>query len=394
MLTLSTKAQTLKNLHTKLSQFVIPELLIIEVQLFRLKQEEMLDTIQRQFNGRQIVVRSSANDEDSSGSTLAGEYESVLNVNSSERAAIFDAIETVIGSFEKKAERATGVDEVFIQEMVLNTSMSGVVFTHDLNTGAPYYVINYDDVSGLTDTVTSGDGEYANRTLYIHRGAVDALRSERFQKLIEAIKELELVMNNQFLDIEFALGHDFTPYLLQVRSITTQPNWNRATTTRVDAALMGIQSFVKQRMKPIAGVYGTSTVLGQMPDWNPAELIGRAPRALAFSLYKTLITDSAWRIAREQMGYSVPSGQPLMLSLAGQPFIDTRLSFHSYLPKDIPEEIANKLVDCWVEKLRLQPELHDKVEFDVAITTFSFDVDEKIEFLTNDVLSQSEKNNF
>lgn len=394
MSTLSTKAQTLKNLYAKLSQFIIPELLIIETQLFAAKPEDVLDSIQKQFNGRQVVVRSSANDEDSKGSTLAGEYESVLNVNPSDRAAVLSAIEAVVNSFMKKANRASGADEFFIQEMVLNTSMSGVVFTHDLNTGAPYYVINYDDVSGLTDTVTSGGGEYANRTLYIHRGAVDALRSERFQRLIEAIKELELVMNNQFLDIEFALGHDFTPYLLQVRSITTQPNWNRAVAKRVNATLKGIHHFVEQRMAPMLGVYGSSTVFGQMPDWNPAEMIGRAPRALAFSLYKTLITDGAWRIARDQMGYSVPSGQPLMLSLAGQPFIDTRLSFHSYLPKDLPAKIATKLVDCWIDTLRLKPELHDKVEFEVAITTFSFDVDEKIEALTNGALSASEKLTF
>lgn len=219
MSTLSTKAQTLQNLHSKLSQFIIPKLLIIETHLFAANRDDVLDSIQKQFYNRQIVVRSSANDEDSEGSTLAGEYESVLNVNSSDRAAISDAIETVIDSFKKKLARADGVDEVFIQEMVLNSSMSGVVFTHDLNTGAPYYVVNYDDVSGLTDTVTSGGGEYANRTLYIYRGALDSLRSERFQRLVEAIKELEVVMSNKFLDIEFALGHDFTPYLFQVRSI-------------------------------------------------------------------------------------------------------------------------------------------------------------------------------
>ena len=45
------------------------------------------------------------------------------------------------------------------------------------------------------------------------------------------------------------------------------------------------------------------------------------------------------------MGYAVPSGQPLMVSLAGQPFIDTRLSFHSYLPVTLPPTICEKLVD-------------------------------------------------
>ena len=42
--------------------------------------------------------------------------------------------------------------------MIKNVSMSGVVFTHDLNTGAPYYVINYDDRIKKTDIVTSGMG--------------------------------------------------------------------------------------------------------------------------------------------------------------------------------------------------------------------------------------------
>lgn len=364
--------------------------MILEAASFQSDADAIIQQIMRDFDGRSLVIRSSAADEDGTQNALAGEYDSVLNIPSKDESAIRRGIETVISSYSRKGPRSGG-DEVIVQDMVLNTSMSGVVFTHDLNTGAPYYVINYDDVSGLTNTVTSGGGEYANRTLYIHRGATGSLRSERFQRLMQAVQELEKVMGSQFLDIEFALGQDLMPYLLQVRAITTQPNWNRAVAKRINAALEGIQSFVCDRLKPMAGVFGKTTVLGQMPDWNPAEMVGRAPRALAYSLYKTLITDHAWRIAREQMGYSAPAGQPLMISLAGQPFIDTRLSFHSFLPSGLPDALCEKLVDAWVSRLREHPELHDKVEFDVAITTYSFDIDEKIETLVGGALSSSEK---
>jgi glutamine kinase len=393
MIATISKGQTLRVLKNKVSQFKIPDLLVFKVISFVSEPEQTAHNISQHFFGRPLVIRSSAYDEDATKNACAGEYDSVLNVSSTNSEAIRAAFTTVIASYERKGPR-TGEDEVIVQEMVLNTSMSGVIFTHDLNTGAPYYVINYDDVSGLTNTVTSGGGEYANRTLYIHRGATQALRSERFQRLMQAIQELEQIMDSQFLDVEFALGDDFTPYLLQVRAITTQPNWNRAVAKRIDAALQGIQAFVKARLQPMAGVYGSTTVLGQMPDWNPAEMIGRAPRALAFSLYRTLITDHAWHIARETMGYAVPVGQPLMLSLAGQPFIDTRLSFHSYLPDALSPAISAKLVDAWVKRLQAHPEMHDKVEFEVAITTYSFDIDEKIETLIGAELSEVEKSEF
>ena len=41
--------------------------------------------------------------------------------------------------------------------MISSINCSGVVFNRDLNTAANYYVINYDDVSGKSDTVTSGN---------------------------------------------------------------------------------------------------------------------------------------------------------------------------------------------------------------------------------------------
>lgn len=386
------KGQTLDYLTTRLGLFVVPKILLISSATWVAEPRLALDQIQAQFGDRRLAVRSSASDEDGEGEAHAGDYESVLNVSAADRDALSVAISTVIASYSRR-HRALALDEVIVQEMVGNVVLSGVCFTHELNGGAPYYVVNYDDESQTTVSVTSGTGEYANRTLYIHRGATSNLRSERFRPLINAILELERVLESDFLDVEFAMDEDLQPYLLQARSISTRTNWNRGLSKRVNAELSGIQRFVSERFKPQHGVYGNTTVFGQMPDWNPAEMIGRAPRSLAHSLYRKLITDNSWRAARREMGYSVPTGQPLMVSLAGQPFVDTRLSFHSYLPSQVPASIATKLVDEWVGRLADNPELHDKVEFDVAITCFSFDINERLAKLASE-LSNSEREDY
>ena len=386
------KARTLEFASKKISLFSVPKFIYFKSLSFQSDAAKTFKKIQDTFKKEIVVVRSSSVSEDGLINSAAGAYDSVLNVSVNNLSEIKKAVDVVLLSYKNKGENHN--DEVIVQKMITNVSMSGVIFTHELNTGAPYYVINYDDKSGLTDTVTSGDGEYSNRTLYIHRNKKNVLRSDRFTSLLNAVKELEKVMGSEFLDIEFALGKDLKPYLLQVRSITNQPNWNRAVKKRIDTTLDEVQNFVIERFKKLDGAYGETTVLGQMPDWNPVEMIGRAPRALAFSLYQTLITDHVWRIARETMRYKVPVGQPLMVKLAGQPFIDTRLSFHSYLPEGLSSEVCEKLVNKWVSQLKSSPELHDKVEFDIAITAYSFDIDEKIEKLIGNVLNNSEKEEF
>ena len=49
--------------------------------------------------------------------------------------------------------------------MIKDVNASGVIFTKNISNGAPYYIINYDDLSGKTDTVTSGVDKYSNRVL-------------------------------------------------------------------------------------------------------------------------------------------------------------------------------------------------------------------------------------
>ena len=55
------------------------------------------------------------------------------------------------------------------------------------------------------------------------------------------------------------------------------------------------------------------------------------------------------------MGYFHPKDKNLMISLAGQPFIDSRLSFNSFLPNNLSHDISNKLVNSWLNKLSKNP---------------------------------------
>lgn len=384
------KGQVLINIRSHLTKFIVPDLFCFVAIDYEHNSKKITKKIKKLFENKIVIIRSSASDEDGDLAAAAGEYDSVGEVNPNNSKELSEAIAQVIKSYQKKRNLKND-DEIIVQEMVQNVSMSGVVFTYDLNTGAPYYVVNYDSVSGLTNTVTSGDGIHSNRTLFIQRDSIASLRSERFSILLVAIKELEKVMKSKFLDIEFAMGVDSTPYLFQVRRITTLPNWNKKIESQVNKTLKDIHADLNQRFTYMKGVYGKTTVFGQMPDWNPVEMIGRAPRALASSLYKLLITDEVWSNARSKMGYSSTNGIPLMISLAGQPFVDSRLSFHSFIPKKVPSLIAEKLVNKWISSFKLAPEFHDKVEFDIAITAYSFDIDEKIEDLIGDALSKQEK---
>tara|TARA_B100001741_G_scaffold96146_2_gene78756 strand:+ start:25 stop:2433 length:2409 start_codon:yes stop_codon:yes gene_type:complete len=371
--TFGTKAETLSRLDGKLKKCTIPKLFHFTVKEWHDDRKKILETLKLSFKDSILIVRSSAANEDSSHTAMAGEYLSIPNISSSNLKEVIASVDEVIESYSKLGNIASMYDQILIQEMALDVSMSGVLFTKDMNSGAPYYVINYDDETGRTDTISSGTG-YSNRTLYIHREyGLTSLKSERFLSLIEAVKEIESVVSSDMLDIEFAIDNlSFEVNLLQVRRITTQKNWIDNIDSRINQSLESMKDQVGDLLKPLDNAYGERAILGRMPDWNPAEIIGTAPRLLAYSLYEYLITNSAWRIARDQMGYCHPEGRPLMSSLSGQPFIDVRLSFFSYLPKSLPSTIGNKLVNAWLDKLESEPHLHDKVEFDVASTTFNF----------------------
>ena len=213
-------------------------------------------------------------------------YDSVLNVQTNNKKDIIDAITKVFKSYKAKKNSNILKSEIIVQEMVLKVHSSGVIFTHDLNDGSPYYVVNYDDKTGLTNTVTSGSNIHSNMSLNVSRERINELRSQRFKKLLYSVKELELVLGSKYIDIEFVIDKKLNMYLLQVREISNKKIWNKKEINSFKKIIKKTDLKFKNIFKKQKGVIGKTSVFGQMPDWNPAEIIGKTPRDLSYSLYK------------------------------------------------------------------------------------------------------------
>ena len=386
-----TKGSVLLHLKNKTKYFKIPKTYLFTVGEWLKNKEFIFKLIQKQFkNTKFLAIRSSAINEDKKKFSQAGKYHTELFVNIKNKKKITNSINKVISKYEKKNLKQ---NQIILQEMVLKPDISGVIFSREPNTNAPYYVINYDDVSGLTNTVTSGTSEFSNKSLNIYRNKFNYLRSPRFKKLIKSVRELERIFNTDELDIEFCIKN-LKIYLLQVRPLTNLKIWNKQTDNLFLSSLRQIEKKIKIKSKKIKGVLGNNNVFGQMPDWNPAEIIGLNPKPLAYSLYKKLITDKSWAVAREKMDYKKPKDDSLMMSFGGLPYINTKLSFNSFLHQKLKNSISKKIVNSWIYKLKYNPKLHDKIEFEIAITCFSFDIDLKINKLIGKLLKKSEKKIF
>lgn len=362
-----TKSETLERLVPHQGSFRIPEFLYFSAAEWAHGREALVTKVAARFGGRSVAVRSSAQAEDSRASSMAGKFTSVLGVAADDPQAVGAAVAAVIASYGA----GSGADQVLVQRMIADVAISGVAMTHGLDDGSPYYTIEYDDESGSTDSVTAGTA--ITKSLRLHRDVGEAhLTSPRMRQVLRLIRSVEGIVGRVPLDIEFALGRDETVYLFQVRQIAAQATWTPGLGRRIDDALQGIERFLADRLAPREGVLGRRGILGTMPDWNPAEMIGSAPRRLAFSLYRHLITDDVWALARDAMGYRSMVGEPLMVGLAGRPYIDVRNSFNSFLPAGLPDPQAGRLVDAALERLAARPELHDKVEFEVMPTGLDF----------------------
>lgn len=383
MIAFGTKAETLERLRKQVlaaGAQVLP-LIYFTVEDWRKNSCAVWRRIQ-EWNWEKIslILRSSALNEDTANQSMAGKYTSVADVRGEE--AFQQAAKIVIDSYGAEVQAQ---DQVLVQPMLGNILWCGVAFTMDPNTGGHYYVINYDDSSGSTSSVTSGVGKHT-RLFYCFKGEVP--QDPKIRRLCDCLQRLERLFEREALDVEFAYTNEQKLYILQVRPLCMQVELtNKGEQARnLDLIAQKVQN--ETCSKPF--LYGNRTIFGVMPDWNPAEMIGIRPKQLALSLYKEIITDSVWAYQRHNYGYRNLRSFPLMVDFHGLPYIDVRVSFNSFIPGKLAPELAEKLVNYYLDRLEENPQQHDKVEFSIVFSCYTIDLPQRIQILRQHGFTEDE----
>jgi hypothetical protein len=368
-----TKAETLEALAPVLRGGRVLPQVRFPVRDWRSDAEAVLAAIgAAPWGSGQVIVRSSAQAEDSAAGSQAGRYDSVPGVLGA--AAITKAIETVIESF---AGNGADDDQIFVQPMLERVAMAGVAFSRSQGSG-PYFIVNYDDCSGKTDRVTSGTGDNL-KTFFCLKSRRDACPSS-LAPVIALVSELETLLGCDAIDVEFAIADDGQLYLLQVRPLAVERHTGVAD-TKVDSAVASVARKIELLSRPHPYLHGSRAIFGVMPDWNPAEIIGVRPWPLSLSLYRELITDAIWAYQRDNYGYQNLRSFPLLVSFHGLPYIDVRVSFNSFIPRDVSDDLAGRLVNYYIDCLLAKPHLHDKVEFEIVFSCYTLDLPKRLEKL-------------
>jgi len=360
---MGTKAETLSRLSPLSKTFnLIPQINFSYKEWLK-SEKKIIKSIQSKFKGKLLAIRSSSLLEDSWVESQAGKNLTLLGIDSKVDINISNSINKVFNSYSTKIEK----NQVLIQEFISDVSISGVVLTSHIDTGAQYCIFNYDDDTGTTDKITGGNLSNS-KTLVSIFSSIDKIQKidKRLNKLPNAIKEIIQLLGFNKLDIEFAITKKKKLILFQVRPICVEHR-------QYEILYSNIPKYINLNKNKFHKLTSNKkSFYSDMADWNPAEMIGSNPSPLAFDLYKFLITNKNWLKQRFEFGYHVENPKkPLMVEFCGHPYIDLRQSFSSFIPNKLNKSLKNKILKIYLDYLKNNKNLHDKVEFEVMFTSWT-----------------------
>ena len=176
------------------------------------------------LNVELVSVRSSASNEDQSGASNAGQYETCLFVD---RLHLMESVQKCLDSLDSHRvkdyaehfELSRGTMNIVVQEMI-DSDKAGVLFTAGPNNGSAILI---EAVDGQGENLVSG--QVTARRYEISRKcyrpcADDLLNESEIKRLYEIGKQIRSTFGEE-KDIEWAIK-DGKLYLLQMRPITTE----------------------------------------------------------------------------------------------------------------------------------------------------------------------------
>ncbi len=364
---ISTKANTLLALKPVISKARIEDAYVVTASKYFKDKEKVAQKIRKRFEFGKIVVRSSSKREDAYEESNAGHFISLLDIDVLDEEAVINAIDAVYGSYGGEFDDD---EQVLIQRQATDVQISGVVFTRDIQRNRPYYVISYDE-SGDTASVTSGQ---TCKQVWIANNADKEAVPEKWKGLMSAVWELEDLLSGILLDIEFAI----TPksvLIFQVRPLAAAIKFGRNNEDKLvndsrDSARKAYRKLSKCGLK----------CFSDMAFWNPAEIIGENPYNMDYSLYREIITKSAWDKGLVPMGYR-PVHKELMYRFGNKPYISVDLSLEALIPAAVSDGMAGRLVEYYLDKLGKNLSAHDKIEFEISHNCFDFTLKDRLKEL-------------
>jgi len=211
-----------------------------------------------------------------------------------------------------------------------------------------------------------------------------------WKSLIKSIQEIEKMLHNLALDIEFAITKNDKVVIFQVRPIAHSQKYKNIPDEKIFTSAVKLKQKYKDYSKK--SYLLPNYTLSDMSFWNPAEIIGDRSDNLAYSIYRYLILNKAWNIGLVPLGYK-KIDRDLIFRLGNKSYIEVETAFATLLPNQLEDTISEKLILHYIDKLRKKPELHDKIEFEIVHNSFTPMTIAQLEELRT-VLTKSEHRRF